>query len=569
MLLFRFCFHTVLCSIIFASAGCAVSSHNTRERTPGISEHRPASTNHLAAKPSPIAKSAVDEAMNPNQSSKNTVVSLASHTRQPPPSIPSNVSDQNSSDSAMQSESMAEGLNQLKAVPPTPGLPSDQKLLLQSIIDSVYLDFPLLEAAKFSRNVASGEQLAAWGSFDRKLKAASENGVTGFYETFRQNIGIEQPIYSGGNAFAGYRVGRGTFEPWYKERETNGGGEFKTGVHLPLLRNTEIDARRAELWRKTYGRQQVEPEIQAQLIGFVQEASHAYWSWVAAGTKYKIAKRVLELASDRTDRIRNQVEAGLIDPPELTDNKRLVAERQAKLAEAIQKFQKAAIKLSLYYRDANSEPMIVSPDMLPVFPEPTPVDSEDLALKTSLALQQRPEISVLNLYRRQLDVDLSEARNDFLPNLDTRWTASQDVGVPTSSKNDKGDFELEASLYLDVPLERRKARGKVYAVQGKMAQLQAKRRMTENKIVTDVQSAHASLIAAYQRVLRTREAVTLAEDLAQRERENQQDGLSDLLKVTLREQYAVEASEKAVDALEAYFKARADYRAAVAEDRVN
>jgi hypothetical protein len=42
--------------------------------------------------------------------------------------------------------------------------------------------------------------------------------------------------------------------------------------------------------------------------------------WVAAGQGYTIASRLLELATSRTDRIKRQVETGLIDPLELTGN---------------------------------------------------------------------------------------------------------------------------------------------------------------------------------------------------------------------------------------------------------
>jgi hypothetical protein len=42
-----------------------------------------------------------------------------------------------------------------------------------------------------------------------------------------------------------------------------------------------------------------------------------------------------------------------------------------------------------------------------------------------------------------------------------------------------------------------------------------------------------------------------------------------MLKVALREQYAVESAEKNVDALQLYFQAMADFRAAVAEDSLS
>lgn len=337
------------------------------------------------------------------------------------------------------------------------------------VVSSVYRSYPMLESALLNRNIALGQQVGARGAFDLKLKGASENGPQGFYQTYRQSIGVVQPTYGGGEVFAGYRIGRGDFQPWYLERQTNGGGEFKAGVLLPLARNRDIDTRRAELWKAGYGRNLAEPDIQAQLISFVLDASYAYWDWVAAGENHHIAKRIYALADERTDRIEEQVKAGFLDPPELN--------------------------------------------------------------------------AVL-------------------------W-GSQDVGAPTSFKGNKSPFESEASVFLDVPMQRRKARGKMTETQSKIAQLSAKRRITADKISIDVQMAHAALRSAWEQVERTSEAVEYAEDLAARERTNEEAGVSDMLKVSLREQYAYESAEKNVEALKLYFESRADYRAAMAEDQID
>ncbi|MFN9719904.1 MAG: TolC family protein [Planctomycetota bacterium] len=441
-------------------------------------------------------------------------------------------------------------------------------IVFDEVIGSVYQSYPLLEAALFSRNIALGQQVGASGAFDTKLKAASENGPQGFYQTYRQNVGVVQPTYWGGEVFAGYRIGRGDYQPWYLERQTNGGGEFKAGIQVPLARNRTIDSRRAELWKAGYARTMAEPEIQAQLIGFVQEASYSYWEWVAAGEYHMIARRILALAEDRTSRIEAQVKAGFIDPPELTDNLRLVAIRQAKVADTRRKLEQTSAKLSIYLRDTSGDPLLALESQLPGFPEPTPVDDDLLDTNIASALAQRPELRVLDLMRQQTQVDYTEARNQLQPELNAVVWGSQDVGDPTSAKRDKSPYESEASLYLDVPMQRRKARGKMTELQGKLAQLSAKRRITADKISVDVRAAHAALKSAWEQVGETRRSLEYAEDLAARERKNQEAGLSDLLKVTLREQYAVESAEKNVDALKLYFDAQADYRAAMAQDRL-
>ncbi|MCA9016616.1 MAG: TolC family protein, partial [Planctomycetaceae bacterium] len=231
--------------------------------------------------------------------------------------------------SLVSSETINEEAIAIPHIPPLPDenfQPNPAGLVLEDVINSVYQSYPLLDAALYSRDIASGDRLQTLGEFDHKFKAATENGPMGYYKTYRQYVGLVKPVYQGGEVFAGYKIGRGNFQPWYKERQTNEGGEFQAGFSVPLSRNRDIDARRAALWRATYGVDAVEPDIQAQLINFVQEGTYAYWEWVAAGAKLVIADRILKLAQDRTDRIRSQVENGFLDPPELTDNLRLVAE---------------------------------------------------------------------------------------------------------------------------------------------------------------------------------------------------------------------------------------------------
>ncbi len=444
--------------------------------------------------------------------------------------------------------------------------PPPSTLELGAVVSSVYANFPLLEAARFQRNVANGEILSANGNFDTKLKAASENGALGFYQTNRNSIGVSQPLYGGAEVFGGYRVGRGNFEPWYQERQTNGNGEFKGGIQVPLARNRQIDARRAELWKATYARDRTEPEIQAQLIEFVRDGSLQYWDWVAAGQKQDIADRLLTLAVNRNEGIRIRVKAGDLDPPDADDNQRIIVSREAKVIDAARKSTQSAVKLSLYYRDDYGRPVIPATEWIPQFPEPEPVSDEQMSIDIQIALNMRPELQAIDILRREIDVDYASAQNDFRPQLDALVTGSQDSGTPTSSKNDKGPFELEAGIYAEVPIQRRKARGKMSAIEAKVSQIIAKRRMLEDKIATEIQSTHAALSAAWQRVGKARESVRLARYMAEVEQKKFDAGSSDLLLVNLREQQAAEAAETEVDALLDYFQARAIYRAALAQD---
>ena len=437
----------------------------------------------------------------------------------------------------------------------------------ESVITSVHQTFPLVQAVFQERGIANGNQMAAWGEFDTKIKAASENGPLGFYETYRNSAGFTNPLYGGGEVFGGYRNGGGSFQPWYLERETNHGGEFKGGVRVPLIRNRDIDARRAALWRATYDQQIADPTIRLALIMFSRDAGLAYWKWVASGQKYRLGEQWLALAQDRHEGIKRQVELENLGMPEETDNLRAIAKREAKLADSLRVLQMSAAKLSLFWRDTAGQPIVPSIDDIPDFPPLRVIDDERLYSDIVLAQQNRPELTTLNLQLQQLRVDYSEACNMTLPALDAQLVGSQDMGEPTSKKRDKSEFELEAGLFFDVPLQRRKGRGKMFAIQAKMSQVTAKQRIVQDKIAVDVKAAYAALKLSRLEALKAQQARELASQMADIERRKFELGESDLLYVVLREQYALEAAEELVSANFNHFVALTEYAAALAIDR--
>ncbi len=448
---------------------------------------------------------------------------------------------------------------------PLPSVESTSILRLQDVLDSVYESYPLLKTALLSRSIADGELLSSQGAFDLKLKGGGTSGPLGFYKTNRFGAGVSQPLFSGGEIFGGYKVGRGNFQPWFKERQTDDGGEFSVGIAIPLSQNRLIDKRRAAQFRASFGRDAVEPEIQTQIISFVWESSYSYWMWVAAGQNYQITQTLLEIAQQRNDGLKIRVERGDLSPIELTDNQRLIVSREAALIDAKRKLQQSAIKLSLFLRTPDGRPIVPTEDQLPsVFPEATSIDSARMESDIHLAMSNRPELVSLELLRRQIKVDLAQARNLYLPSVDAVFYASKDVGAASSSIRDKTPFELEASLQVNVPLQRRKAIGKIQAIEAKLAQLSVKIGFAQDKISTDVQNVYAAMLAAFNRIRRAEESLELARTMEQAERRKFDLGESNLLLVNLRELATAGAAKNVLQSQLDYFQAQADYRAAMA-----
>lgn len=440
-------------------------------------------------------------------------------------------------------------------------------LQLSQVTESIYTSFPALQAASLEMEVAAGKHVAAWGEFDLKVKADSISQPLGYYKNYRNSLKLEQGLWAGGAAYGQYRVGNGSFPTWYGERETNEGGEFKIGIAQPLLKDRNIDQRRADILQASLRQQQVEPAVRGQLLAFVNAGADAYWSWVAAGQAYETNRDLLRITIERNKIYEARVKLEDLPEIELVQNERLIASREAKLIESQRKLQQSAIKLSLFLRDEKGDPFLPPPGQLPKgFPPPVKPNLDRLESDIAAAYVARPELQELALMRSQAEIDLATGQNLTLPSLNAALEASKDVGQPTSSKGDKTPFEMEAGLYFEVPVQRRKGQGKIQEAQGKIGQLTAKRRLVENKIMLEVQDAMSALTASYDRWLRAQEGVMFAKQLeaAERARFARQD--NDLLRVALQETAALEAKLLEIEAIADYFKAAAAYRAALATD---
>lgn len=522
-------------------------------------------------------------------------VRLVSHTQQPqtpaadpqalPPNLPSPPDDAQALPPGGQAPAPGSQTPAAEAPSAPPGrkngtgageperLPAPQRvdrldtLTLDRIVQSVWRAYPLLQVAFRERQVADGKQVSAWGEFDLNLKGESIAAPLGFYQTYRNKFALEQPTFGGGYLYGGYKIGRGSFQPWFKERETNDAGEFSAGFGTPLLKGRAIDQRRADVWQAGLDRRIVEPVVRTQLIQFVREAAQAYWVWVASGQVLEAQRELLRLGQARVEQIEQRVERGDLGRIVRINNDQLIAARETKVIESERKLQMAAIKLSLFLRDERGRPVIPDASLLPRdFPESEPPSAEKAQQDIAEALSARPELVELDLMAERVRIDLEKAQNDLLPKLDAMVLAAKDIGGPSSPKRDKSPFELEAGLYGELPVQRRAARGKILSARGKLAQLRAKREFVVNKITAEVQDALSALEAAAGRIERARTNLRLARETLQLGREQFEAGDIDLIELNIYEQAVTDAQFLLIAAEADFFIAVADYRAALARD---
>ena len=158
---------------------------------------------------------------------------------------------------------------------------------------------------------------------------------------------------------------------------------------MPLLRNREIDERRAGLAQARIGRRIADLSIDQQRLLIRQLAISRYWNWVASGERLRIASDLLRVASERDQALREAAELGSIAGIEVTENQRQILQRRSQIIESERDLQQAAIALSLFYRDAAGNPAIARPAQLPHAPArpPRPLSDDQVEEDLSAALE--------------------------------------------------------------------------------------------------------------------------------------------------------------------------------------
>jgi Outer membrane efflux protein len=445
--------------------------------------------------------------------------------------------------------------------------PTSDALTLADVMASVYQSYPMITRARLESGVVAGEQQSANGWWDPKLESYSVNQPLGFYKNYRQSVGLSRNLWWGGYLSSGYRIGRGDFEPWYKERQTDSGGEFKLAWVQPLLQGYSIDPNRVALFQANLRQQSVGPLVQREILENGISAANAYWSWVSAGQVVRTQEQLLRLAQVRMEQIQKQVNEGEVKPAILIFNSQLIAEREFKLLETIRKLRESSFKLSLYLRNDQGQPMVPDDSWLPAsFPPLGPIPPGDFNADLSAALDRRPELQLLDFDMRQSQLDLQLARNQTLPQFDLVFDNSKDVGEPASSSGDKTPFESELGFQGSVPLPRNKARGKIQSTQNKIAQIAQYRELQSNKIGIELQTARNALEISAERVNQAEKTVRIAIQYLDLTERAFIQGEGDLLDLNILESKTYDARFYLIDATQEWFAALAAMQRALGLD---
>ncbi len=448
-------------------------------------------------------------------------------------------------------------------------------LPLEEILTTVSQNFPLLQAIQEERNIAMGQRVVTESAFDLNLKSSLTNQEGSFGNTRLDVLAEQATPYNGLSMFGGYRMGLGDYPVYNLGQKTGQGGELRAGFSMPLLRDGAIDRRRAALRQAQIAEQLADPVIRRTRLDVLRAAARAYWAWVAAGQRTIIQQELLKLANARQADLEALRDVGkrIGDIP-VNDNKRAIYERRELVLAAERGFQEAALALSVFLCDANGDPVVPSVERLPKdFLEQNVLELSTATLETDVAaaLAARPELDRLRLQKEQLAVEYKLALNQFLPAVNIGAGVSQDIGFSSKSFNGTGIFgsdRTSANVFLtsDLPVQRREAQGRAQQTRARMIQVTLNEKQMQNVIRAEVQDALSSLIQSRKRLEEARNERTVAVGVANDEQVLVKNALSDVFFLNQRELNAAAAKLKIANLLAEYYRAYADYRAALGDD---
>jgi len=450
---------------------------------------------------------------------------------------------------------------------PTLPIFAKKTLGLEDILLSVRKQYPPLLAAWLQQDIANGKVRRAEGAFDPILSAALMTRPANYYGGVNGQVLLEQPLRdSGGSVYGGYRLSSGFLADYDRKIRTADGGEGVLGFRLPLLRNRAFDDRRAAMTQAELDRELTNPAILRQYLNFIRASRVSYFNWVAAGKRLTAAEQILQVAKDRDSALGEQLKEGAIARIVKVDNRRLVVSRQIAVFNTKRSFEAASIALSLFHRDLKTGSTIMpTRDQLPQgFPPLLVFDELTLVNDRGRAIFRRPEVRQIAILQAKGKVDQRLALNNLKPNLDLSVELNQALGgdLPKDIEN----TEITALLSFSVPIGRNEAKGRIEAVKAHLAQLVKEKEFARENIIADANDSFSALNAAYLSLGQTSLNVELSEELEAAENAKFQNGASDLLALQIREQATFDARILEVDALNSYFRALADYQAAVAKD---
>ncbi len=305
-----------------------------------------------------------------------------------------------------------------------------------------------------------------------------------------------------------------------------------------------------------------------QVITTVVSVLNAYWDLAALQENVRVAEQSLSVAQQLYKDNQIRLEVGTMSPLDVTSAESEVAARtrDLTLASTNLQLQETALKnlLTKKFTPNLDAAHIVLKDKMP---EPRDSDIPDLQTALAYAFKSRPDLRQIEPGLLNQDLTVRYTANTLLPSasvfgfyagagLQGDTKASESGLWDTLGQAFKGDYpEYAGGLTVSFPLRNRVAQADNLRSQLEGKQMKVGYQKSRNQVDLEVRKAIIGLIQGKAQVSAAHEAVRLAQEIYDGEKNRLDAGVSTSYQVILRERDLIAARQADVVAVVGYSKA--------------
>ena len=421
------------------------------------------------------------------------------------------------------------------------------------------------EVVKQDRNRLNLEYDLAIGSFyDPVLSASYFSQFEGSYLNQRSDISLLQRTpFWGAQVQLGYRFGRGAFPVYDGKLLTQNAGEARFGLIVPILKNGFTDSFRTAIDKGDVSKVLSDFQEGSQNLQLLQQLGNRYWDWFFQGKRFSVFQRLLGLAEKRQTQISKRVAHGDLAKIEEIEGERTILQRKSQLVQQERLFVRSQLELKSYVVDRlNKNGHEFSLHDIPEVEITKKVDTQVLEKINAqvddleVALKQ-PEVQRQQLILDQSRMDLSLAKNQFLPKLDFQLIGSRDLGVDVYPLS---KFQSDAGVVFEFPIPSRAASARIEQSSASVIRQESQFEISKIRVLNSIKESKFALTTATTRLDYSFTELELAQKLADLENKRFLAGDSNLLLLNIREQNLAEAEIRKFEAYADLEKATNDYR---------
>lgn len=442
---------------------------------------------------------------------------------------------------------------------------SPDPLLPDEVLVASATHFPSILKAMADRQVAEGRVTESLGAFDTVFAADSFDRMDGFYDgTSVVGKAIKPLRPFGAQLYGEYALSNGDFPIYEDQYFTNNGGTAKLGFLFSLLRDRDIDPRRFGQIDAELALRQADLEVLLTRVGVQQRALAAYWRWVAAGQQLAVYENLLAIALKREEGLEREVNSGRRAAIFITENRQNITRRQTLATASRRDFRIAANQLAFFLRGSDGDPVEPPRQRLPAEQQidglpPVPPST---SLDVPALLERRPELQILRTGAERARQKLALSENELAPKLDLSLEVAEGIGALGEGGASRDGTDVVLGVTFSVPLERRRARGKISQARAELESLRQEQRRLADQVEIELRNILLELDIALELKALAEQDVDLSETMRQAEIRRFEQGASDFFLVNIREETAADARVRYYEALQRTRVARANFDAA-------